>query len=220
MKTYEELFANNKAWAEGIRRADPTYFERRAKGQEPNFLFIGCCDSRVPGEMLTGSKPGELFTHRNIANQAHPNDLSMLSALEYAVDFLDVKHVLVCGHYGCGGVKAAMKPQKHGIVDHWLHVIRDVYRWHLDELELLPNEDAKANRLCELNVVEQIYQLSRTPVVQRAWERGRRPILHGLVYDIHDGLLKEMVSGIDGEDKARELRSQVTGPNSAMKPRD
>ena len=217
MKNYEQLFANNRAWAEEIRSGDPEYFERRAAGQQPNFFFIGCCDSRVPAEMLTGSKPGEIFTHRNIANQAHPTDLSMLSALEYAIEFLDVKHVLVCGHYGCGGVKAAMKPQKHGLVDHWLHVVRDVYRWHADELGSLADEDALANRLCELNIVEQIFQLSRTPIVQRAWARGRRPILHGIVYDIHDGLLKQMVSGVDGEDRARELRSQVTGPTSAEK---
>ena len=219
MKNYEQLFANNRAWAEDIRSADPEYFERRAAGQEPNFFFIGCCDSRVPAEMLTGSKPGEIFTHRNIANQAHPTDLSMLSALEYAIEFLDVKHVLICGHYGCGGVKAAMKPQKHGLVDHWLHVVRDVYRWHADELALLADEDAQANRLCELNIVEQIFQLSRTPIVQRAWARGRRPILHGIVYDIHDGLPKQMVSGVDGEDRSRVLRSQVTGPTSAEKRR-
>ncbi len=219
MQSYDELFENNRAWAENIRRADPTYFERRVAGQEPHFLFIGCCDSRVPTEMLTGSKPGEMFTHRNIANQAHPNDLSMLSALEYAVEFLDVKHVLICGHYGCGGVKAAMMPPKHGVVDHWLHVVRDVYRWHMAELEQLADDAARLHRLVELNVVEQIFQLSRTPIVQRAWARGRRPILHGLVYDLHDGLLKELVSGIDGEDKARELRAQVTGPTSAEKPR-
>ena len=143
----------------------------------------------------------------------------MLSALEYAIEFLDAKHVLICGHYGCGGVKAAMKPQKHGLVDHWLHVIRDVHRWHADELGSLADEDAQANRLCELNIVQQIFQLSRTPIVQRAWARGRRPILHGIVYDIHDGLLKQMVSGVDGEDRARDLRSQVTGPTSAEKRR-
>ncbi len=220
MENYVRLFANNRAWATGMREADPTYFERRAAGQEPHFFFIGCCDSRVPAEMLTGSKPGEVFTHRNIANQAHPTDLNLLSSLEYAVEFLDVKHVLVCGHYGCGGVHAATLPQRHGVVDHWLHVVRDVYRWNADELAALPDDEARIHRLVELNVIEQVFQLSRTPIVQRAWAKGRRPILHGLVYDIHDGMLKELVTGLDGEDKARHLRAQVTGPVSATRPRD
>jgi carbonic anhydrase len=218
MENYKRLFANNQAWATSVRASDPGYFERRAAGQEPHFFFIGCCDSRVPAEMLTGSKPGEIFTHRNIANQAHPNDLNMLSALEYAVEFLDVKHVLVCGHYGCGGVGAALLPQRHGVVDHWLHVVRDVYRWNIDEITQLPTAEAQQNRLVELNVVEQVFQLSRTPIVQRAWAKSRRPILHGLVYDIHDGMLKELVTGLDGEDKARALRAHVTGPVSAERP--
>ena len=218
MENYQKLFANNRAWANGIRASDPDYFERRAAGQEPHFFFIGCCDSRVPAELLTGAKPGEVFTHRNIANQAHPTDLNMLSALEYAVEVLDVKHVLVCGHYGCGGVKAAMGPQGHGIVDHWLHVVRDVYRWNSEQLEAIPDEEVRVGKLVELNVVEQVFQLSRTPVVQRAWLRGKRPILHGVVYDIHDGLLKELVSGLDSEDRARTLRSRVTGPTSAENP--
>ncbi len=219
MQNYQRLFANNRAWAKSVRESDPTYFERRAAGQEPHFFFIGCCDSRVPAELLTGAKPGEIFTHRNIANQAHPNDLSMLAALEYAVEFLDVKHVLVCGHYGCGGVKAATLPQGHGVVDHWLHVVRDVYRWNAEELLAIPDDEARIHRLVELNVVEQVFQLSRTPVVQRAWAKGKRPILHGLVYDIHDGMLKEVVTGLDSEEQARLLRSQVTGPVSAEKPR-
>jgi len=211
MQNYQKLFANNRDWASAIRSADPEYFERRAAGQEPHFFFIGCCDSRVPAELLTGTKPGEIFTHRNIANQAHPNDLSMLAALEYAVEYLDVKHVLICGHYGCGGVKAALGPPGHGVVDHWLHVIRDVYRWNREEIDALPDIDAKTNRLVELNVMKQVFQLSRTPVVQRAWAKGRRPILHGIVYDLHDGLLKELVSGLDGEDKAQPLRETFIG---------
>ena len=219
MENYQRLFANNRAWATSIRASDPDYFERRAASQDPQFFFIGCCDSRVPADLLTGSKPGEIFTHRNIANQAHPNDLNMLSALEYAIEFLNVKHVLVCGHYGCGGVKAALRPQGHGVVDHWLHVVRDVYRWNFDEIAQLAEGDARENRLVELNVVEQVFQLSRTPIVQRAWSQGRRPILHGLVYDIHDGMLKEMVYGLDGDDKARALRAHVTGPVSADNPR-
>lgn len=215
METYERLFTNNLKWAKELRSTDPTYFERRAAGQEPHFFLIGCCDSRVPAEVLTGAKPGEIFTHRNIANQAHPNDLSMLSALEYAVEMLDVKHVLVLGHYGCGGVKASLGPQGHGVVDHWLHVIRDVYRLNREEIDALPDLDERTNRLVELNVVEQVFQLSRTPVIQRAWAKGRRPILHGLVYDLHDGLLKSLVTELDSEEKARAMRAQHGGLVSA-----
>lgn len=192
-----------------MRAADPEYFERRAASQEPQFLFIGCCDSRVPAELLMGARPGEVFTHRNIANQAHPTDLNMLSCLEYAVEVLDVKHVIVCGHYQCGGVKAAMGRAGHMVVDHWLQNIRDLRLWHQSELTALPDDESRFMRMVELNVIEQVYHLSRTPVVQHAWAKGRRPILHGLVYDVHDGLLKELVSSVDGEDKATELRRIV-----------
>lgn len=210
MQNYLRLYARNRTWANEMRASDPSYFERRAATQEPHFLFVGCCDSRVAAETLTGANPGEIFTHRNIANQAHPTDLNLLSALEYAIEVLDVKHVLVCGHYNCGGVRAAMEPPGHLLVDHWLQVVRDLQLRHQAELLALPNEEAKFQRLVELNVLEQVFQLSRTPCVRRAWARGRRPILHGMVYDLHDGLLKELVSGVDGEDRAHELRNAVT----------
>jgi len=210
MKEYLRLFEGNHAWATEILATDPTYFESRAASQEPQFLIIGCCDSRVPTELLVQARPGEIFTHRNIANQAHPTDISMLSVLEYAVEVLDVKHVMVCGHYNCGGVKAAMSPPGSMLVDNWLQVVRDLALRHEDELETMPNQKAKFDRLVELNVVEQVFQLSRTPVVQNAWRKGNRPILHGLVYDVHDGMLKELVSGIDGEEHAQELRRAVT----------
>ncbi len=216
MQNYRDLIARNRTWATEVTVSDPSYFARFAEHQEPNFFFIGCCDSRVPAELLFGAKPGEIFTHRNIANQAHPNDLSMLSALEYAVEHLDVKHVLVCGHYGCGGVKAAMGDAGHGVVDHWLHVLRDVYRWNRDEIDAMPDEASRVHRLVELNVIEQVFHLTRTPVVQRAWQKGRRPILHGLVYDIKDGLLKEVVSGLDSAAVALEARAAMPG---TMKPR-
>ena len=218
MLNYERIFSNNKNWATLLRETDPTYFQRQAAGQEPHFFLIGCCDSRVPTELLTGARPGEIFTHRNIANQAHPNDLSMLSALEYAVEVLDVMHVVILGHYGCGGVKAATGTQGHGVVDHWLHVIRDVYRWHAEELQALPDTDARIRRLVELNVLEQVYQISRTPVIQRAWEKGKRPMVHGLVYDIQDGILRELVTGLDSEAQALMLRARVSGPTSVNKP--
>ena len=208
MQNYFDLFKQNRAWADDVVATDPTYFERRTAGQEPHFFFLGCCDSRVPTEVLTGAKPGEIFTHRNIANQAHPTDMSMLAALEYAVEVLDVRHVLVCGHYNCGGVKAAMSAPGHMLVDNWLQIVRDVQLRHQGELQVLA-PDARFKRLVELNVLEQVFQLSRTPIVRNFWLKGRRPILHGVVYDLADGLLKELVSGVDGEDRATELRAAV-----------
>lgn len=210
MQNYLDLFKQNRIWAAEMVKADKGFFARRADSQQPHFLFIGCCDSRVPAESLTGAHPGEIFVHRNIANQANPADLNMLSALEYAVEVLDVKHILVCGHYQCGGVRAGMQPPGHRLVDHWLQVVRDVRQRHESELSALPDENARFNRMVELNVIEQVFQLSHTPIVQHAWKKGRRPILHGLVYDVHDGLLKELVSDVDGEDKAMELRKAVT----------
>ncbi len=209
MQNYLDVFKQNREWAEQIRATDPTYFERRSASQEPHFFILGCCDSRVPTEVLTGAKPGEIFTHRNIANQAHPTDMSMLAALEYAVEVLDVRHVLVCGHYNCGGVKAAMSAPGQMLVDNWLQIVRDVQLRHRGELDSLPDASSQFKRLVELNVLEQVFQLSRTPVVRNNWLKGRRPILHGVVYDLTDGLLKELASGVDGEDRAKELRTAV-----------
>ncbi|MBC8088287.1 MAG: carbonic anhydrase [Phycisphaerae bacterium] len=209
MKHFERILKNNKQWAALMKADDPDYFTRRSAHQEPHFLFIGCSDSRVPTELLTGVAPGELFSHRNIANQVFPSDLNLLSVLQYAVDVLDVEHVIVCGHYSCGGVKAAMGSASYGVVDHWLSNIRNVVRWNQDELDAIEDEDARFRRLVELNAIEQVYQLSRSPIVQRSWARGRRPMLHGLVYDLHDGLLRTLVSGIDGADKAHELAGRA-----------
>lgn len=210
MQRYLDIFENNRRWAQAIHATDPGYFARQAAGQAPNFLFIGCCDSRVPTELLTGAKPGEVFTHRNIANQVHPNDLSVLSVLDYAINVLEVRHVVVCGHYNCGGVRAAMNKPGHALVDNWLQIVRDVRFRHREELADLPDEDTQCRRLVELNVLEQVFNLSRTPAVQNAWERGNRPVLHGVVYDVHDGLLKELVSNIDGEGHALDLRGVVS----------
>jgi carbonic anhydrase len=195
MKEIERLFANNRAWSEAMRASDAEYFHRRSSGQSPQFFFIGCSDSRVPTEMMTGAHPGEIFSMRNIANQASPSDLSFLSSLEYAIDFLDVKHVVVCGHYKCGGVNAALAGMDHGLVDHWLTGLRDIIRMYRAELDTLEEEE-RARRLVQLNVLEQVYNVSRTPVVQRAWERGRRPILTGLVYSVEDGLLDPLVTNV------------------------
>lgn len=211
MEHFTRILRNNRQWAALMKADDPEYFARRSAHQEPHFLFIGCSDSRVPTEMLTGVAPGELFSHRNIANQVFPTDLNLLSVMQYAIDVLDVEHVVVCGHYNCGGVKAALGSASYGVVDHWLSNIRNVARWNHDELNSIPNEDARLRRLVELNAIEQVYQLSRSPIVQRAWERGRRPMLHGLVYDLHDGLLRTLVSGIDSLEKAQALPHSDSG---------
>lgn len=216
MEHFQRILVNNREWAARMKADDPAYFARRSANQEPHFLFIGCSDSRVPTELLTGVAPGELFSHRNIANQVFPNDMNLLSVMQYAIDVLDVEHVVVCGHYNCGGVKAATGSASYGVVDHWLSNIRNVVRWNQEELDAIPDEDARLRRLVELNAIEQVYQLSRSPIVLRSWERGRRPMLHGLVYDLHDGLLRTLVSGIDGPEKAQELPHSANGGRAAL----
>jgi len=205
MEHLKRLFSNNKAIVEQITKDDPEFFSRRAGKQEPHFLFIGCSDSRVPIETLTGVAPGEMFVHRNIANQVLSGDMNLLSVLQYAVEVLDVEHVIVCGHYQCGGVKAAMGDVSYGLIDHWLANIRDQGRRHETHLEQITNEQARFNRVVELNVLRQVYNLSRTPIVQNAWKRGHRPLLHGIVYDIHDGLLKSLVLAVDRQEKIQAI---------------
>ena len=205
MEHYFRLLERNRQWAEQAVRDDPSFFKRRVDGQSPHFLFIGCSDSRVPANTLTGASPGEMFVHRNIANQVHANDLNVLSVLQFAVEVLDVEHVIVCGHYECGGVKAAATDTSYGLVDNWLAGIRQVRRLHQRELEALPDTKARHDRLVELSVLWQVYNLTLTPVIRNAWERGRRPLLHGLVYSLADGQLKELIRGVDGPDKAQEL---------------
>ena len=203
MENLRRLFSNNRAFVEDVTRSDPDYFRRRAGKQAPHFLFIGCADSRVPLETLTGAEPGEMFVHRNIANQVMPADLNLLSVLQYAVDVLDVPHVIVCGHYQCGGVHAALTDHSYGVVDYWLSGIRETLRRHRAELEELPDEERRFTRVVELNVLRQVYNLACTPVVQQAWRRGPRPMLHGVVYDIHDGLLRELALEVCSTDAAR-----------------
>ncbi len=196
MEQFLHLFEKNRKWADAMRESDPDYFGRRSARQEPQFLFIGGHDSRIPSESITGTKPGEVLMHRNIGNQVHPNDFNTLSVIEYAVEVLDVKHIAISGHYGCGGIRAAMGPMGHGIIDHWLHVVRELRLRHAEELDALPDDQSREDRLVELNVVKQVFQLARTPIIQRAWARGKRPILHGMVYDAHDGLLRPLISGL------------------------
>lgn len=192
MKSYEKLLLENKAWAKEKKEEDALYFERMAMVQTPDFLWIGCSDSRVPANEVTNTKPGELFVHRNVANLVVHTDLNLLSVVEYAVNVLKVKHIIVCGHYGCGGVKAAMTNRSLGLINKWLRNIKDVYRFYRDEIDMLNNEEAKINRLIELNVREQVMNLAKTSIIQKAWQFERRPHLHGWVYGISNGLLKEI----------------------------
>jgi carbonic anhydrase len=205
VENLKRLFDNNRKVVEEVTASDPEYFTNRAGKQEPYYLFIGCADSRVPLESLTGSAPGEMFVHRNIANQALNADLNVLSVLQYAIEVLDVKHVIVCGHYQCGGVKAAMGDQSFGLVDYWLAGVRDTVRRHDVELRAIASPQERFKRVVELNVLRQVYNLSRTPVVQNAWKRGRRPLLHGVVYDLQDGLLRPLALEVDGPDKAQAI---------------
>lgn len=194
MQTPEKLLLENKAWSEEVIKRDPDFFKQLAKEQKPEFLWIGCADSRVPADTIVNAQPGQIFVHRNIANQIITTDFNCLSVLQYAVDVLKVKHIIVCGHYGCGGVKAALQPQSSGLVitNKWLMHIKDVYRLHQDELDMAPDSQ-RLDRLIELNIIEQVYRLTHTSIIQASWKHGHKPTLHGWVYGLHDGLIKELV---------------------------
>lgn len=196
MKSFEKLLLENKAWADEQIAHEPDYFERLSKGQTPEFLWIGCSDSRVPAEVIVNAQPGEIFVHRNIANQVLATDANSMSVVQYAVDVLKVGHVIVCGHYNCGGVKASLERQRYDLllVNKWLMHIKDVYRLHQEELESLDTQEARANRLSELNVIEQVQKLSHTSIVQKAWKQEQRPILHGWIYGLDDGLIKQLIT--------------------------
>jgi carbonic anhydrase len=189
---YNQLLQNNKEWVKSKLEKDPDYFNRLSLGQSPPILWIGCADSRVPANEIIGAEPGEVFVHRNIANMVVHSDMNMLSVLDYAVNVLKVKHIIVCGHYGCGGVQAAMTNKHIGLIDNWIRHIKDVYRFHQDELNSIENEKERFNRFVELNVVEQVLDLGKTSIVQSAWESGQPVHVHGWVYDIHDGLIKDL----------------------------
>lgn len=191
MSNIEQLLENNASWAAKIKQENPDFFKQLSKGQEPNILWIGCSDSRVPANQVAGLQPGELFVHRNIANVVVHTDLNCLSVVQYAVEVLEVDHIVICGHYGCGGVKAAMGEQNNGLIDNWLRHIKDVARLNADELQIL-TENKKYNRLCELNVKEQVINISSTTIVQQAWEQGADLTVHGLIYDLETGKLKDL----------------------------
>ena len=189
---YKKILDNNKEWVEQQLAVDENYFEDLSKGQNPPLLWIGCSDSRVPANEIIGAKPGEVFVHRNIANLVVHTDINMLSVLDYAVNALKVKHVIVCGHYGCGGVKAAMGNQSIGIIDNWIRNIKDVYRVNKEELNEIVDEDKKFNRMVELNVVEQVFNLAKTSIVQNAWDIGQELHLHGWVYGLNSGYVTDL----------------------------
>ena len=196
MKTFEKLLLENKAWASDKVAIDPSFFERLTEVQKPDVLWIGCSDSRVPAEIIVNAQPGEIFVHRNIANQIITTDFNSLSVLQYAVDVLKVQHVIVCGHYNCGGVRASLLKQNPGllIVNKWLKHLKDIYRLHTSELESFTTEAARVHRFVELNVIEQIFNLAHTSIIQSAWKQERRPTLHGWVYGLQDGIIKELIN--------------------------
>ncbi len=208
MKILPALFKNNREWAENISRQNPNFFAALARQQTPEFLWIGCADSRVPANEITGLLPGELFVHRNVANLVTHTDLNCLSVLQYAVETLKVRHIIVCGHYGCGGVRAALDPTPHGLIDNWLRPIWSLGRRHAAELALLSGLDAQADRLCEINVIDQVKNVAHTTVVQEAWRRGQPVSVHGWIYAITDGLLQDLDACISSPEDLRALEER------------
>lgn len=199
MRTLNHLFTNNRAWAAEMTRQDPDFFRRLSHQQAPQYLWIGCSDSRVPANQIVGLPPGEMFVHRNVANVVVHADLNCLSTIQFAVEVLQVGHIIVCGHYGCGGVLAALRDDKLGLIDNWLRHVQDV-RWkHQAQLDALETEDQRHDCLCELNVIEQVVNVSQTTVVRNAWARGQELAVHGWVYDLQDGLLRDLSMGVTAE---------------------
>lgn len=193
MNSYRKLLLANKSWAAGVAEKDPSFFDKMAAGQNPNFLWIGCADSRAPADKITGTNPGQIFVHRNVANLVVHTDFNMLSVLQYAVEVLKVKHVMIVGHYGCGGIKASMSNSSYGLINKWIRNIKDVYQKYHDELEAIVDFDKRADRLSELNVIEQVRNLLKTTIVQKAWYDGHELYVHGWILELHTGLIKPMI---------------------------
>ncbi len=192
MRVLKQLFDDNRKWADKVKESDPDFFLKLSNQQTPEYLWIGCYDSRVPATQLVGKAPGEIFVHRNIANVVAHSDLNCLSVMQFAVEVLKVKHIIVCGHYGCGGIKAAMDNQEHGLIDNWLRHIKDVYRYHQSRVDSFQDDVDRFNQLCELNVIEQVGNVCHTSIVQNAWKLGQELVVHGWIYDIKTGLLKDL----------------------------
>jgi carbonic anhydrase len=206
----EELLRNNRSFVEQQLQLDADYFDKLAEGQHPEFLWIGCSDSRVPPDRITGTNPGDMFVHRNIANLVVQTDMNLLSVLQYAVDVLQVRHVIVCGHYGCGGVKAAMGHEQHGLIDNWLRTVKDTQQYFWHELEGLA-EQARFDRLVELNVLEQVYNLGKTHTIQDAWARRGAPYIHGWVFDLHTGFIHAKTGMINNNETIAEVCKFTNG---------
>ena len=216
MKLYHSLLEGNKQWVQKKLEQDADFFDKLSQGQSPQFLWIGCSDSRVPANEITNTQPGDIFVHRNIANMVVHSDMNMLSVLDYAVNILKVKHVIVCGHYGCGGVKAAMANEQFGLVDNWLRFIKDVYRTHTQELDAIKDEEKRFDRFVELNVVEQVLDLTKTTIIQNAWKERNEPKIHGWVYSLKTGLIKDLNVSFDSSSAIPEI-FRVNGKAEAKK---
>jgi len=206
MPKYKSLFENNKKWAEQTAEQKPGFFDQLAQQQAPEFLWIGCSDSRVPANEIVGLMPGELFVHRNVANLVVHTDMNCLSVLQYAVDILKVKHVIVCGHYGCGGIKAAIENSSHGLIDNWLNHVRDLQYRKTEELSKFTDQADKMDRLCELNIIEQVINVGRTTILRDAWMRGQEVSIHSWVYGISDGLIRDLGTSVSSLDELSELQ--------------
>ncbi len=209
MRTLKPLFDRNRNWAANIKAKDPDFFSRLSMQQSPQYLWIGCSDSRVPATEIVDLMPGEIFVHRNIANLVVHSDLNSLSVIQYAVEVLRVRHIIVCGHYGCGGVKAAMEDSTHGLIDNWLQYIRDNYRRHQIILESQQDERVRYNLMCELNVMEQVWNVCQTTFVQNAWSAGQELNVHGWIYDIADGILRDMDVTVTNRAESMAIRKKI-----------
>jgi carbonic anhydrase len=215
MRKLKHLFEKNREWAANVHASDPEFFEKLSHQQKPNYLWIGCADSRVPANEITGLLPGEMFVHRNVANLVVHTDLNCLSVIQYAVEVLQVKHVIVCGHYGCGGVRAAMENKKHGLIDNWLRHIQDVAQKHERRLSEMADVSQKFQRLCELNVIEQVSNVCQTTVIDNAWEQGQELTVHGWIYGLQNGLLHDLNICVSSPDELRaNYRTATVSPPS------
>jgi carbonic anhydrase len=205
MRSLTNLIESNRRWAEKIKAQEPDFFHKLSQQQSPEYLWIGCSDSRVPANQIVGLSPGELFVHRNVANVVVHTDLNCLSTVQYAVEVLKVKHIIVCGHYGCGGVRAALLNSRFGLIDNWLRHIQDVRQKHADMLAEIADESARVDKLCELNIIEQVINVCQTTIVQNAWEEGQELIVHGWVYGLSDGLVRDLNVHIASQDEMGEI---------------
>ena len=212
MRSIEQLFEKNRTWASRIQVNDPEFFATLSRQQSPEYLWIGCSDSRVPANQIVDLLPGQLFVHRNVANVVVHTDLNCLSVMQFAVDVLEVQHIIVCGHYGCGGVYAALSNSKLGLIDNWLRHVQDVMNKHADQLAAIADETQRLNRLCELNVLDQVLNVCQTTIVQQAWERGQELAVHGWIYGLHNGLLRDLRLSVTHQDELPSKYEQAVAP--------